>query len=138
MKPYPSFRDMERLSGITWQYLVEREPRLAELLWAARQACVTCRRWSDVDRAFAPVRVALAGLVGYAGKHHAHPVLGSARAHTVAYWKLYDAVAGLLPGRAAGPDRAPAKPRGETVAAARPPESAAARDEAGFVAGRGI
>jgi hypothetical protein len=99
MKSYPNFRDLERLSGITWRDLAELEPRLAELLWGARQAAVTCRRWADVDRAFSPIRNALGGLVGSAGEHQGHPVLGGAGAYEVAYWKLYDTVAGLLAGR---------------------------------------
>jgi hypothetical protein len=125
MKPYPNIRDLERFAGITWQDLVELEPGLAELLWGARQACVVCRCWSDVDRAFAPIRDKLTGLVGFTGKHHAHPVLGSARAYAVACWKLYDAVAGLLPSRAAGAPDAPKKQHGKTVVVTCPGESAA-------------
>jgi anti-anti-sigma factor len=49
-----------------------------------------------------PVRNELAGLVGFAGRHHRHPVLGSVGAYEVAYWKLYGAVTGLLPARAGG------------------------------------
>jgi hypothetical protein len=126
MNPYPNFRDLERLSGVAWCDLAGLEPRLAELLWAARQACVTCRRWSDVERAFAPIRNALAELVGFAGKNRGHPVLGGPGAYEVAYWKLYDAVAGLLPGRAGGPEVALEKQRGETAAEICPTESAAA------------
>jgi hypothetical protein len=44
-------------------------------------------------------------LVGLAGKHRDHPVLGTVGAYEVAYWRLNDAVAGLLPRRA---DRAEA------------------------------
>ena len=100
MKPYPNIQDLERQSGITWRQLAEQEPGLEDLLWRARQACVTCRRWSDVDRVFAPIRNVLAELAGFASRNHRHPVLGCAGAYQVAYWKLYDAVAGLLPGRA--------------------------------------
>jgi hypothetical protein len=102
MKTAPSFRDLERIHGVTWHELTELEPRLGELLWDARQACVTCRAWSDVDRAFASIRNALADLVGFASKNYRHPVLGRRGAYQVAYWKLYGAVAGLLPGRPAG------------------------------------
>jgi hypothetical protein len=100
MKPYPNFRDVERLSGMTWGDLTTLEPRLEELLWAARHASVTCHQWSDVDRVFAPIRNALADLIGFAGKHHRHLVLGSVGAFQVAYWRLYDSVAGLLPSHA--------------------------------------
>ena len=41
MKPYPNFRDTERLWGITWGDLNALEPRLEELLWAARAASAT-------------------------------------------------------------------------------------------------
>ena len=97
MKHYPDLRDVERQSGITWHELVELEPRLAELLWESRRACGTCRRWSDVDRVFSPIRGTLAELVGFARNGRGHPVLVSLGAYQVAYWKLYDAVAGLLP-----------------------------------------
>jgi hypothetical protein len=106
MKNYPNFRVLERCHGVTWHDLVELEPRLADLLWEARQACVACSRWSDVDRAFAPIRDTLSKLVGFAGKKCLHPVLGSAGAYDVAYWKLYDAVAGLLPVRPSGSEEA--------------------------------
>jgi hypothetical protein len=69
-----------------------------------------------VQRAFGPVKNELAGLIGFAGKHRRHPVLGSVGAYAVAYGKLYDAVAGLIPGRAAGAQEAPEKQRGQAVA----------------------
>jgi hypothetical protein len=125
MKPYPNFRDTERLSGITWGDLNALEPRLEELLWAARAASATCRRWSDVDRVFAPIRNTLTELVGFAGSHHRHPVLGSAGAYQVAYWKLYDAVAALLPVRAGCAEEPLQMQRGEIVAETCPAESAA-------------
>jgi hypothetical protein len=46
---------------------------------------------------FAPFRDALAELVGLRGKHGRHPLLWSVGAYEVAYWRLHDAVAGLLP-----------------------------------------
>jgi anti-anti-sigma regulatory factor len=97
---YPSVSDLERTHGLTWGQLVEREPRLEPLLWQARTAGTTCRTFADVDRVFAPLRNELAALLGFAGKHHRHPILGSAAAYEVAYWKLRDAVAGLLSNRA--------------------------------------
>ena len=124
MKPYPNFRDTERLWDITWADLNALEPRVEELLWAARAASVTCRRWSDVGRVFAPIRNILTELVGFAGRHHRHPVLGSVGAYEVAYWKLYDAVAALLPIRA-GVEESLETPSGEIVAETCPAESAA-------------
>jgi hypothetical protein len=50
-----------------------------------------------VARVFGPLRNELAGLLGFAGKHRRHPVLGSVGAYEVAYWKLYHAVAALVP-----------------------------------------
>ena len=97
MKLYPNVRDMEHLWDITWGELTALEPRLEELLWAARAASATCRRWSDVDQAFAPIRDTLAGLIGFSSTRCGHPILGSVGAYEVAYWRLYDAVAGLLP-----------------------------------------
>jgi hypothetical protein len=123
MKPYPNSRDVECVSDITWHELVELEPKLRELLWTARQACVCCRCWSDVDRLFSPIRNTLAELVGFAGKNHGHPVLGGSGAYQVAYRKLYDAVAGLLPARVAGAEEAPEKQRGQTVTETGPTES---------------
>jgi hypothetical protein len=123
MKPYPNFRDLERVSDITWDDLTALEFRLAELLWAARAASTTCRRWSDVDWAFAPIRNTLTELVGFAGRHHRHRVLGSTGAYQVAYWKLYDAVAGLLP--VATAEASLETQRREIVAETCPAESAA-------------
>jgi hypothetical protein len=125
MNPYPNFRDMERLSGITWQDLVELEPRLGELLWKARQAGASCLSWSDVDRVFSPIENSIFELVGFAGVNRRHPVLGSIVACEVAYWKLYDAVAGLLPRRARGEAQAPEEQNGKPVGETDRTEAAA-------------
>ena len=125
MKPYPNFRELERLHGVTWHDLAEMEPRLGELLWRALQAGVGCRGWSDVERVFSPIRNAVAELAGFAGHNHRHSVLGSTGAYQVAYWKLYDAVAGLLPGRAGGTAEDPEKQRGGPVGDTCPAEAAA-------------
>jgi hypothetical protein len=125
MRIYPHFRDLERIYGMTWRDLAELEPRLGELLWEALQAGASCRRWADVSRLFAPIRKTLAGLVGFVGKHHRHGVLGSPRAYEVAYWRLFDAVAGLLPARAGGPEEAQVKQRGQAAAETSPTEPAA-------------
>jgi hypothetical protein len=115
MNLYPNFHDMEHLSGITWQDLVELEPRLGELLWKARQAGASCLSWSDVDWVFSPVRNSIFDLVGFTSVNRRHRVLGSTGAYEVAYWKLYDAVAGLLPRNAPGAVEAPEKQGGEPV-----------------------
>jgi hypothetical protein len=135
MKLFPSVRDLERISGITWSDLVELEPQVETLLWRARRAGTNCRTFTDVARVFGPVRTELAELIGFAGKHHRHPILGSARAYAVAYWKLHDAVAVLLPGRAGGAEEAPENQRGGTVPRPCPKDSTAARDDAALVAG---
>jgi hypothetical protein len=111
VKRFFHFRDLEAAHGVTWRKLVESEPKLEELLWAARRAGAACRKWSDVDRAFAPIRNALAELVGVEGRRRTSPVLGSAGAIEVAYWRLYDAARGLLPEQS-GPEMTPvsAKP----------------------------
>jgi anti-anti-sigma regulatory factor len=98
---YPNVNDVERTFGVTWGQLVELEPQLETLLGRARQAGASCRTFPDVERVFGPVRNELAGLIGFAGKHHSHAVLGSAGAYEVAYWNLYHTVAELVPGRAA-------------------------------------
>ena len=100
MQPFPDILYLERTHGVSWHELVELEPKLAQLLWDSRQACVSCRRWSDVDRIFFPIRNSLAELLGFSRRHHWHPVLASLGAYEVAYWKLYTAVAASLPGRA--------------------------------------
>lgn len=102
MEPYRNFRHLEKLFGVTWRDLVAKEPALEELLGTARQTRVICRRWADADQFFVPIRNALAGLVGFTATNRLHPVLGSAKAYEVAYWKLYDVVAGLLPARSGG------------------------------------
>jgi hypothetical protein len=90
--------DVQAAHGIGWSQLVELEPQVETLLWRARQVGAGCRTLADVDRAFNPLRNELTNLIGFFGEHHRHPILGSAGAYEVAHWKLYDAVAGLLPG----------------------------------------
>jgi anti-anti-sigma factor len=97
MNHIPNIQDLERSFGVTWSELAGLEPRLNELLWQARAAGAGCRGWEHVDRLFAPFRDALTGLVGFQGRHSRHPVLGSVGAYEVTYWRLYDAVSGLLP-----------------------------------------
>jgi anti-anti-sigma factor len=94
---FPKVHDLERRHGLTWGELAGMEPRLAELLWQARAAGARCRDWEDVPQTFAPFRNAVAEIVGFQGKHRGHPVLGSVGAYEVAYWRLHEAVAGLLP-----------------------------------------
>ena len=132
MKAYPNFRDLEIENGLAWPDLVALEPKLAELLWRARQASVTCRRWSDVERAFGPVRNELTGLIGFAGKHQRHPVLGSVGAYAVAHWKLYDAVAGLLPVRSAAADEMAEMRQADTTAESQFTSSDPSRDSVAF------
>jgi anti-anti-sigma factor len=96
----PSGSDVQRTDKVTWDRLVGLEPQVQELLWRARIAGAHCRTFLDVQRAFGPVRNELVELIGFAGKHRRHPVLGSVEAYQVAYGKLYDAVAGLLAGHA--------------------------------------
>jgi hypothetical protein len=101
MNHIPNIHDVERTHGLTWGELAGLEPRLEELLWQARSAGGRCRAWKDVEQLFAPFRAAVAELVGLRGRHHNHPVLGSVGAYEVAYWRLHDAVCGLLPRPAA-------------------------------------
>jgi hypothetical protein len=89
--------ELERKHGIRWGQLVDLEPRVQQLLWRAREAGTRCRSWSDVGQLFSPLRNDLARLLGFSGCHKGHSVLGSLGAYTVAYWRLYEAVAGLLP-----------------------------------------
>jgi hypothetical protein len=89
--------ELECRHGVRWYELADLEPRVQQLLWRAREAGAGCRNASDVQRIFSPLRNDLAGLLGFSGCHSGHPVLGSAGAYEVAYWKLYEAVAGLLP-----------------------------------------
>src|SRR5262249_31727668 len=98
-KRHPNVYDLERTYRITWNQLVELEPEVERLLWQARLAGTKWRSFMPVERIFGPVRDELAGLIGFAGKHRKHPVLGSVGAYEVACWKLHDAVAGSLSGR---------------------------------------
>jgi hypothetical protein len=123
---YPNVNDVQRTFGVSWDQLVELEPRLETLLGRVRLAGARSRTFADVDRVFGPLRNELAALIGFAGKNYSHPVLGSAGAYEVAYWKLYDAVAGLLSGRAAGAQEAPAKQWSDTDSEPCPTESAPA------------
>ena len=112
---YPRVHDLERTHGMTWQELTGLGPRLAELLWQARADGARCRDREDVGRAFAPLRGALAELIGFRGRHRNCPVLGSVGAYEVAYWRLREAVSVLLPRPATVQDAAeePAKARSE-------------------------
>jgi hypothetical protein len=124
MNSYPNFQELELRTGVTWQDMVEVEPRLGELLWKARQAGARCHCWLDVDRVFVSIRYSIVELVGFTGKNHAHPVLGSTEAYQVVYWKLYDAVAGLLPRTARGAAEAQELRRREPVGETRRTEAA--------------
>ena len=97
MQDYPKTEELECRHKVTWSELVELEPELDPLLWEARKAGATCRDWVNVSRVFAPFRNSLSNLVGFASSHRGHRVLGSLGAYEVAYWKLYNAVVGLLP-----------------------------------------
>jgi hypothetical protein len=92
----PQIHDLERTHGVTWGELVGQEPRLNELLWQARAAGAGCRCREHVERAFAPFRSAAAELVGFMSNNSRHPVLGSVGAYEVIYWRLYNAVSGLV------------------------------------------
>jgi hypothetical protein len=97
MNQIPNIRDVERAFGVTWGELVGLEPRLNEVLWQARAAGAGCRCREDAQRTLAPFRGAVAELVGFRGRHRDHPVLGSVGAYEVAYWRILDAISGLLP-----------------------------------------
>jgi hypothetical protein len=109
MNNIPKVHDLERTHGVTWGELAGLEPRLNELLWQARAAGGDCHCREDVARAFEPFRGAVAELVGFLGRNSGHPVLGSVGAYEVAYWRLHDAVCGLLRRPAADPNNAEEK-----------------------------
>jgi anti-anti-sigma factor len=133
----PSVADMPRRCAIAWWQLVELEPRLEELLRRARTAGVHCTAVADVPGLFSPLRNELAELIGFAGKHQFHPILGTTAAYQVAYWKLYDAVAGLLPRRAGSAAVAPDKDS-KTVVETCLTGPAAAPGDGEFIDGLGI
>jgi hypothetical protein len=93
----PKVQDLERAYGVRWCEVADLEPQAQRLLWRARSVGAGCGGWSDVDRIFSPLRNELAELLGWGGRHRNHPVLGSFGAYQVAYWKLYEAIVGLLP-----------------------------------------
>jgi hypothetical protein len=105
---HPNVSDVQSTFGVSWGQLVELEPQLETLLGRALLAGPGSRTFADVDRVFGPLRNELAALIGFAGKHRRHPILGSAGAYEVAYWTLYDAAVRLLSGRATGAQEAPA------------------------------
>jgi hypothetical protein len=102
---YPKVDEVERTFRVTRDQLVELEPDVKPLLWRARIAGGRCRTCGAAMEAFSALRGELAGLIGFDGKHRHHPVLGSLGAYEVAYCKLYDAVAGILAGRAEGVEK---------------------------------
>ena len=103
MNAIPKVADLERAHGVTWGQLAGLEPQLAELLWQARAAGAGCQDREDLQREFAPIRDAVAELVGLRGRHRNCPLLGSVGAYEVAYWRLREAVASLLPRPATDP-----------------------------------
>jgi hypothetical protein len=123
MNHIPKVHELEQTHGVTWTQLAGLEPRLDELLWKARADGARCRCRAEAERVFAPLRNTLGELVGFLAGQGRHPVLGSVGAYEVAYWRLYDAVAGLLPNSTAGkpdaeatPEKAVPEPRGIMVA----------------------
>jgi hypothetical protein len=122
MNHIPNIHELERTHGVTWGQLAGLEPRLQELLWKAREDGACCRCREEAERVFAPVRNALGELVGFMSGQNGHPVLGSIGAYEVAYWRLYDAVASLLPQPAGvrdaeeAPTQARSQKRGERAA----------------------
>ena len=116
MKPLPNLPELERIHGISWHDLVDLEPKFAELLWEASGAGASCRNRPEMDSVFAPIRNALAEIIGFARRHHWHPILGSLGSYEVAYWKLYGAVAGSMPTSAGGAEEAVQRHRRGTVA----------------------
>src|SRR5262249_14762393 len=101
--------DVRSTNRVTWTQLVELEPQVQELLWRARVAGANCRTLLDVQSVFGPVREEPTALVRFCGQHPPPPVPGRRPAYHRARSKLYDAVAGLVAGRAAG---GPAVPEG--------------------------
>jgi hypothetical protein len=69
---------------------------LYPLLWRARQEGAACQTWQQARAVFARIEAELTDLIGFPGQHHRHPILGTVGAYEVAYWKLYEAVTGLL------------------------------------------
>jgi hypothetical protein len=98
MKFIPDVDQMEYHHGVTFGQLVNQEPRLERLLWEARKVGATCRSQADVLQAFATVRNQLSELIGFSSRHRVHRLLGSVGAYEVAYWKLFHAIADLVPG----------------------------------------
>jgi hypothetical protein len=101
MNHIPNLHDLERMHGVTWNELIGLGPRLNELLWQARAAGANCDCREDMERVFSPIRNALSEVLGFRSGHMSHPVLGSVGAYEVAYWRLHDAIGGLLPQTAA-------------------------------------
>jgi hypothetical protein len=123
---YPNVNDVKRTFGISWSQFVKLEPQLETLPGRVRLAGARSRNLADVDRVFGQLRNEIVALIGFAGKHYSHPILGSAGAYEVAYWTLYDAVVRLLSGRTAGAQEAPAKQQRDTDSEPRLAESAKA------------
>jgi hypothetical protein len=119
MNHIPKVQDLERAHGLTWGQLVGLEPQLEKLLWQARAAGARCRCWQDVKRVFAPFAGTLAELIGFCGRYSRHPLLGSVGAYDIAYWRLHEAVCGLLPRPAGTQDTQEVTPALEDLYSAR-------------------
>jgi hypothetical protein len=86
------FKRTEKSNGITWDQLVDCEPRLADVLTNARAVKPTskkARRKFDYDRAFADLRRAFEGLVGMYRRPE-DAVLSSHAAWAVTFARIYE------------------------------------------------
>src|SRR5262249_18357351 len=90
-------QDLEQAHGVTWGQLAGMGPGLLGLWGRAGGAGSGCGGGEEVGGVSAPFRGAVAELVGFRGLYSGCPVLGSVGAYLVVYWRLREAVSGLLP-----------------------------------------
>jgi hypothetical protein len=85
-------KDMETMHKLTWERLVEMEPRLEALLFDAKASRPRRKRGFNYELAWCEFKLPVAKLVGWHRRDDCDPLLKSQAAYDVAYWKLYHAL----------------------------------------------
>lgn len=85
------WKQLEELYGITWEHLVEMEPRLQSLLHDAEQSGANTDE-HNLEIGWGRFKCPLSDLVGFhrpRRKHESNPLLRSVGAYEVAYHRLH-------------------------------------------------
>lgn len=82
-------KDIEEMHELTWEKLVELEPRLEGLLLDAQASRPLSKRRFNYELAWCEFKQPIANLVGWHRWDDCDPVLRTTAAYDVVYWKLF-------------------------------------------------